>query len=429
MNTLPGTRLVTSRLMLIAILAISGLLAIVSAVLFQAPGVLGRDKGLTDFDAFHIAGTLAARGSAVDAYQVAEMVAAQRTITGTAGFMPWTYPPPYTLLMEGLAWLPIGSAYLLFIATGYLFYLLVLRQIAGAYLPGVLIAIAPTIFLMVRTGQNGFLTGGLVGAFLLAFQGPRAVAGVPLGLMCIKPHLAVGIALLALLGRRWMAMAIAAGVVAAAMLVATLAYGTVIWSAFFGSVRDASHFLEMGYYPLFRMSSVYASVRSFGGPASLALTIHIIVALAAIGALVHLWRRGCHARILAASTCTASLFVSPYSYDYDLTILGLAIAFLLPDLIARARQWELAALLGLSWLTTGYGLALSILIESSGGGVVSSLRSDGKLALIAPALLILAAASIVILRRTAPPTSTEGPQPVLADQSSVQRATRWRGWR
>src|SRR5690606_10384775 len=136
-----------------------------------------------------------------------------------------------------LASIPVGISYLLFISASFIFYLLILRRISGDYLSGVLIAILPVVILMMRTGQNGFLTGALVGWFLLAFAERRYSAGVPLGLMVIKPHLAAGIALLALLGKRWMAMVVAAVIVLVSLAAATMAFGLAIWPAFLGGVR------------------------------------------------------------------------------------------------------------------------------------------------------------------------------------------------
>jgi len=394
----PG--LATSRPVLIAVLAVSAVLALVAAVLFQAPGLLGRDKVLTDYDAFYVAGLMAQRGEAAEAYSAAEMMAAQEAATGTRSFMPWTYPPPYTLFVEALAALPIGLSYLLFIGASFAFYFAVLRRIAGEYLPGVLIAILPTIVLTVRTGQNGFLTGGLIGCFLLAFAQRHAVAGVPLGLMIIKPHLAAGIALLALFGRRWGVVAIAAAVVIAALAAATLAFGWGIWPAFMGGVREAGEFLTAGYYPLFRMSSIYASLRSFHAPAPVAFALQAAGAILALGLFVRLWLRGAEPRFLAAAACAASLFVSPYAYDYDMTILGVGIAFVLPDLLARARRAELVGLLLLTWFVTGYGIGLNSFLESDLSGVSDVVTSLG-VSLTAPALILLLAAGYAVLRRPA----------------------------
>jgi hypothetical protein len=395
-------RLATSRLLLFAVLAVSTALALVAAVLFQEPSLLGRDKVLTDFDAFYIAGLMADRGQAADAYRTAEMLSAQQSLTGTASFMPWTYLPPYTLVVWVLAQLPIAVSYLLFFAATFVFYLLVLRRVAGEFLPGVLIAILPTIVLLARTGQNGFLTAGLIGCFLLTFTERRAVAGVPLGLMVLKPHLAGGIALLALLGRRWTAMTIAAAIVAAALLVATAAFGMSVWPAFFAGLRDAAKFLADGFYPLFRMSSIYASVLAFGGPAWLALAVHAVGVLVAASLLIYAWSRHWEPRLLAATACVSSLFFSPYNYDYDLTILGLAIAFVLPEILERAGRWELVGLLALSWATTGYGIAANIPID---GEVitrgVSALRTEGVPSLTAPLMILLVISGAMILRREA----------------------------
>jgi hypothetical protein len=405
-----------SRPVLIAILAASAVLALVSAVLFQAPGVLGREKVLTDFDAFYVAGTMANRGEAAETYKATEMIIAQQAFTGTRSFMPWSYPPPFTLFVKGLAQMPIGLAYLLFVGSSFVFYLLVLRRIAGRYLPGVLVAILPTILLTVRTGQNGFLTAGLIGCFLLAFAQKRTVAGVPLGLMIIKPHFAAGIALLALMGGRWKTMAVAASIVAATLVVATAAFGTGIWPAFFGGMSEAGQFLMMGYYPLFRMSSIYASVWTLGGSVGLAFILQAIGALAGLGVLVYVWRVRYEPHIVAAAACAASLLVSPYNYDYDLTILGLGIAFVLPDIVERVRRWELAGLLFLSWLATGYGLALNTVLEGSESGrdrIVTSLGTEIHPSLTAPALLLLMAAGCVVLRRAGPAAATTTPPEVV----------------
>ena len=238
MNDAPQTlrTIFTSRLILIAFLLVPVVMAGWTAVLFQAPELLGREKSLTDFDAFYIAGDLALQDRAGDAYRAVKMLVAQQEVSSRPSFMPWTYPPVFTLVVEALAHLPIGAAYLAFVLITFAFYVHILWRIAGRFLPGVFIAILPLVPLIVRTGQNGFLTGGLIGWFLLAFMERRRSAGIPMGLMIIKPHLAVGIALLSLLERRWVTMAIAASVVIAALGLATFVYGIGIWPAFFGGV-------------------------------------------------------------------------------------------------------------------------------------------------------------------------------------------------
>lgn len=197
------TRIAASRPLRLALLVAGILLVLVSAIRFQAPEALGQHKVLTDFDAFHIAGRMAADGRAGDAYHMREMLVAQRQASGVQSFMPWTYPPPFTLAMQGLSYLPIGLAFALFTLASLAFYTCVLRSIAGAWFIPAMIAIAPAIILNLRTGQNGFLIAGLIGLFLLTFRGNRTIAGFPLGLMIIKPHLAVGVGLITISKRRW----------------------------------------------------------------------------------------------------------------------------------------------------------------------------------------------------------------------------------
>lgn len=409
--------LATSWTILRAILAVAVVLILVSAVLFQSPETLGRDKVLTDFDAFHLAGTMALEGDAAATYRAETMSAAQQQIVEGGRFLPWTYPPPFTLFVAGLALLPIGWAYALFTSLTFLFYLAVLRRIAGPWLPGVLIAILPTIVLTLRTGQNGFLTGALVGTFLLAFLDRKRGEGIPLGLMIVKPHLNVGMALLALLERRWTALFGAAAVVVATLAVSTAVFGIAIWPAFMQGVRESSAFLAEGFYPLFRMTSVYATLRSFGLSADMSLAFHAFGALIAIGFFVRLWWQGLEPRLLAAIACITSLFVSPYNYDYDLSIMGIAIAFVMPHLLASAKPLHIVGLVLLCWFATGYGLVQGVLKEAEGASITLQ-SGDDTAALIAPALLLLVGAAVWVIRHGGTWNVTDRSEPTSPARSA-----------
>lgn len=384
----------------IAILAVLAMLAIVSAIFFQAPQLVGATKILTDYDAFHVAGRLALEGRADDAYRLESMFAAQEEFTGKRSFMPWTYPPPFTLFVAMLANLPVGVGFLLFTGLTFAFYLHVVHRIAGRFTPGVLMLMLPTLLLLTRTGQNGFLTGGLIGMFLLAFLQRQAGAGLPLGLMVIKPHLAVGITLMTLAERRWQSVIIAALTVITLLLAATAALGPEVWSGFIDGIAESGTYLRDGYYPLFRMTSLYATAHTLGAGPGMAMVIQAAGALSAIAALLWLWRRGTSGNRLAAAICCASLFISPYNYDYDLTILGLAIAFVLPELAERTRPGEQTALFVLTWIATGYGLGVSITMPENSvvrlGDPESGARS---LSLMAPMLLLVIALATLALRR------------------------------
>jgi len=102
--------------------------------------------------------------------------------------------------------------------------------------------------------------------------------------------------------------------------------------------------------------------------------------------------------VLAAAACVASLLISPYNYDYDLTILGVAIAFVLPRMIKMTSPAERVVLLGLCWFVTGYGLATGIVMDLDNERVEFGERSV-TLSMIAPALLLLVGAAGFVLTR------------------------------
>ncbi|MGH6999344.1 MAG: glycosyltransferase family 87 protein, partial [Phenylobacterium sp.] len=325
-----GESIGRSKPLLVALILVGCLVAGIAAVRFQAPELLGKQKVLTDFDAFYIAGRLALEGRVSEAYHAVSMVAAQMEMTGTVSFMPWTYPPPFTLAMEGFATLPIGAAFLVFAAASCSFYLWVLWRIAGPWLPGVAAAVAPAIILNLSTGQNGFLIAGLIGAFLLAFRDNRRLAGLPLGLLIIKPHLAVAVGLLVLMRRRWSVVLIAGAVALALLAISTAVYGLAIWTDFRDAVGEAGRYLAAGYYPLFRMNSVYAAAHSLGAAPAAAMALQMVSAVVALGILGLACVKDVAFNRLAALACAASVCVSPYGYDYDLTVLGVGIAFIYP---------------------------------------------------------------------------------------------------
>ena len=407
-------RIGQSRTILAAFMLVAVMLVAISAVRFQSPELLGQDKVLTDFDAFYIAGTLASEGAVGDAYHAASMIKAQKRILGEQSFMPWTYPPPFTLLVEQLASLPIGVAYSMFALGSFGFYLVVLHRIAGPWLPGVLVLAMPLVLLNLRTGQNGFLTAGLIGSFLLLWRARTHWAGVPLGLMIIKPHLAVGIGLMALFGKRWSVVATSAAVVLLALALATFAYGFPVWTYFLGAVKESGAFLAEGYYLLFRMSSLYAALRSWGLSTDWAMAGHLAGTVMAVGLLLWISFAEIEFHHRAALICALSLFVSPYNYDYDLTILSVGLAFIAPELAAHATPRAAAGLLAQAWVTFGYGVLCSALLATAQTGGCD-LSTGAAPTVIAPMLIGLC----IAITRLSKQRSENNTAPAKAEEKAA----------
>jgi hypothetical protein len=332
----------------------------VMAVDLSYPGVLRSQKILTDFDAFYISGEMFWGGNLNDAYHYRTFFEQQQKYTDTRSFMPWTYPPPFNIITAAIASLPIGISYFLFTLFTLSLYSIVLKRISCCYFPAVIIALGPMIIIIARCGQNGFLTGSLAGLFFLGFLGGRAVAGAPLGLMVIKPHLAVGMTLLTLISKRWSTAVIAAATMMATSLVSALMFGPAIWFVFINSVSESRHFLELGLYPLFRMTSLYATFHTLGATPVIAMMAQCVAALLAAGLIALAHARSWPPRQVLGLAALASVYVSPYNYDYDLAIFGVGVAFLCEDILNRARPLETVLLLFLSWITCGWGLFQSI---------------------------------------------------------------------
>ncbi|PVE23535.1 hypothetical protein DC522_15435 [Microvirga sp. KLBC 81] len=335
-------------------------------------------RPLVDFDVFHIVAQMVWRGEIKQTYHFAAMLEAQKAASGTESFMPWTYPPQFDLIIAPLAFLPRGLAYGLFTAGTLVAYLATLRRIAGEHLPLTLIILFPAIAITIACGQNGFLTGTLIGLTCLGLQSDRRIAGLPLGLMVIKPHLAVGFATYTLLSRRWGMAALAGSIVIATSILVTILFGTDIWAAVLAGAKEARVYLEHGMYPLFRMVSIYAALYTLGLPATVAFVAQFLVAAISLAMIVYALYRGMPLRQVLGLTAIGSLLISPYAYDYDLPIYGIGLALLLPDLLRLANGSERLTLYGLSLVTGLFGLVQSFRLETLYGSKAAEAIIAGR---------------------------------------------------
>lgn len=381
----------------VALLCCLALLAVILARTLGLPPIEDRPL-IMDFDIFHIVGLMAQEGILADAYHHATLLAAQIRITGSDIFLPWAYPPVYTPIVEGLAHLPPGLGYGLFMTVTLAAWLAVVRALAGRQAPWVILMILPALLINANTGQNGYLTGALMGmACLLLLRSPRA-AGLPLGAMVIKPHLALGLGLLVLTHPAWRrdwrvaggALAVAAALIGASLWL----YGPEAWLAFRTGMAEAGALLRSGGHATYRMTSAYGMAQSLGLGPDLAMALHVAVVLSALALVVRAARLPHVPRAaVVAMACAAGLLVSPYSFDYDLTVLGVALATAAPTLLARAGTREKSLLLALSWLACGAGfVTANAALALMNAGLIAprdSLPSFGALALLG--LLVLMA--------------------------------------
>ena len=316
----------------------------------------------TDFASFYAAGSLALEGHAAGIYDMAAHYAREQQIFGAATpYYGWLYPPIFLLVAVPLALLPYAVALIVWQGASLALYLAVIAAIlakprrddgaiARLWLP--VAAAFPAVFVNLGHGQNGFLTAGLLGAALLSLPRRPLLSGILFGLLAYKPQFGLLIPVALLAAGQWRAMISAGLTVAALMTVATLAFGTDIWWAFAASTETSRKLLlEQGDVGFEKLQSVFAAIRMWGGGVPLAYWAQGAASVAAIGGVAWLWRNSADRDLKAALLMIATLLASPHALDYDLTILGPAIAFFVASSWSNGfRDFDIS-LLAAAWIT------------------------------------------------------------------------------
>jgi alpha-1,2-mannosyltransferase len=110
---------------------------------------------------------------------------------------------------------------------------------------------------------------------------------------------------------------------------ATALFGPAIWPAFIASLEPTRAIvLEQGNTGFHKIQSVFAAVRLWGGPVPLAHALQGIVIAGLAILLVVVWRGRASHDLKAAALALACLLATPYSLDYDLIVVAVALAFL-----------------------------------------------------------------------------------------------------
>jgi hypothetical protein len=297
---------------------------------------LGTADILVDFDVFYLGGELFRQGRLAEAHHFSRFVRLLLEATGISTFMLWSYPPQFALILTLFSLLPKPLAYLAFVGLSFGAYLLLVKRIAGACFGVALLASYGTLLVNVSCGQNGALSAALLAIVCSAcvLTPERYIlAGTALGLLVIKPHLALGVVALLVFSRRWLILAVAGVVAASSSLLMSAILGFSYWVDLLSSFREAKYFLSQGAYPFYRMVSVYALLRSLGFSAEYAFAMQGLVGVLALAGLFVVVKRGCSSRVCFASAVLATLFISPYLYNYDLAAIGVLLALILPEVV------------------------------------------------------------------------------------------------
>jgi hypothetical protein len=302
----------------------------------------------TDFVNVWSAGGLVLDGHPALAYDWDIQKQVQVAVLGQSypGNFAWHYPPPFLFVATLLAHFPYAVAFVGWAAISFVPYLAVMRAIIGRPFGLLLAAAFPVVFSNTLVGQNGFLTASLIGGALYLMPMRPVLSGICLGLLSYKPQYGLLFPLVLIAASQWTVFFTAALVAVAMATLSWLAFGTESWQAFFHWMPMFSQaFLTEGRAPWWKLQSLFALIRYFGGSEQLAWIFQWITTASVVVGLVLMWRSRVSYPLKAAALATGTLLITPYLFMYDMMVLAVAVAFLVRTALATGfRRFELPAL-------------------------------------------------------------------------------------
>lgn len=321
---------------------------------------VGWSRG-TDFLAVWTAAKMVIAGHPADAYNVQAVLDFQEA----AGFprAPFVSPPPFLALIAPLGLLSYLPAFVIWMTLNVLAYAWALRSVPRAlYWP----ALAFTVCVVtVGSGQLGLLTAALTIGAVSCLERRKVLAGMLIGALIIKPHLAILFPLALIAGREWRAFVSAAVTVAALSLASGLLLGWDTFAAFLHQSSFTGSLVAGHTFTLSRMQSVLSLVATATGSMTLGWALQGVSTVLVGIAVYRVWSRFTDPLTRSAALCAAVPLATPYVFTYDLPLLIIPLVWLAREGVRRGfRPWERVALVltflspvSLEWPLGGLHLA------------------------------------------------------------------------
>lgn len=290
-----------------------------------------RSPTYADYLSFWAAGLLTLHGDPAAAYDIETHGAIVRDVAPVAEILPFPYPPPFLLFATPFSLLDYRFALPAWVLATIGVYLVGMRRIA----PVPLSLSHPALLIAGFYGQASFLVTGIVlgGASLLSSR--PLIGGAILGLLVIKPHLALLLPVSVLAIGAWRSIVGATVSGGALLTAALLLFGWKPYDRFLAMSATFADMFSAGWWPWQKLISPFAFLRFFGMDQAAALTLHLLVAAAAAAVTWIAWSRNWPEKL--AILAAATLLGSPYLFSYDSLLLAAPLA-----LLARRRRSALA---------------------------------------------------------------------------------------
>lgn len=297
-----------------------------------------------DFIAFWSAAKATLQGHVADIHDRVFLAKIQVSAVPNMHVMaPYNSPPILLLLITPLGLLPYNYAAILFlILTGALF-LWVARKLLPDNRAMIFALTLPAFVYHIGTVQELLLIAGLNGLALYCIDKRPIASGAIVGLLAIKPHLAVIWPIFLALSGRWRTFMAATGSLAVLFVAAGLIFGWQSYIRFWHNLGPSADLIFGVHVAKQTYASLFGNLRALGLSIPVAGVIHGLSALAGVIASAIVFRKG-DWQAQCAAFCAATLLISPYLYFYDFALLGVGAACLgVPrnrvEFVAQALAW------------------------------------------------------------------------------------------
>lgn len=234
----------------------------------------------------------------------------------------WSYPPMVMLFAAPFALLPYYVALGVWVVLSIAAMLFVLAKHGKEWrVPAALLLVTPAAWIWLVCGQNSLLTAAAQIAVFLVLPKRPWVAGGLVGLLCVKPQIALLYPLYFALTRQWKAFAGAALVVVAMVAATMLIWGPELVITYLTYGIGAQHDYVVKEPPRIiaaMMPTVYMDGRLMGLAYGPAMAAQIFISVLTLGVLARHWWRAVpnpqHDMVLVAA---GSILVTPYLMAYD----------------------------------------------------------------------------------------------------------------
>lgn len=275
---------------------------------------------LHDFLSFYTGAWIVSQGQTAQLYSVEHQEQTQQTLSRGAVpvLAPYIRPPHYAFFLQPLAWLPLDHAFVVWLTINIALALAAWYWAFRRFGPDALIYCA--FFIPVGYGiLNGqdcvFILWLMLGAWLAAEKGRDTLAGALAGATLFKFHLLTLVPVIILARKRWRMMAgyTAMGAVQVAIS---------LWMV---GVEGMRSYFEILTHP--ELAALNPSVEMMINIGALLanlgadwVALRIIAPLAVVAGLLLMERQAAMDRWFWGAA-TASLLITPHTYEYDAAIL------------------------------------------------------------------------------------------------------------